>query len=71
MMRFKRTVSRRALSAKIAGAFWAVLFAGMTSYGTGLFDVAAKDNDVVTLRVCNWEEYIDLGDWDEEETIDL
>lgn len=25
----------------------------------------------VTLRVCNWEEYIDLGDWDEEETIDL
>ena len=28
------------------------------------------DADVV-LRVCNWEEYIDLGDWDEEETIDL
>ncbi len=25
----------------------------------------------VTLRVCNWEEYIDLGDWDEEETIGL
>lgn len=25
----------------------------------------------VTLRVCNWEEYIDLGGWDEEETIDL
>ena len=26
----------------------------------------------VTLRVCNWEEYIDLGDWDpDEETIDL
>ena len=29
---------------------------------------AAKE---VTLRVCNWEEYIDLGDWDKEETIDL
>ena len=29
---------------------------------------AAKE---VTLRVCNWEEYIDLGDWDEEEIIDL
>ncbi len=71
MMRFKRTVSRRALSAKIAGAFWAVMFAGMTSYGTGLFDVAAKDNDVVTLRVCNWEEYIDEGDWDDDETIEL
>ncbi len=25
----------------------------------------------VTLRVCNWEEYIDLGDWDEEDAIDL
>ncbi|MCR5160371.1 MAG: extracellular solute-binding protein [Lachnospiraceae bacterium] len=25
----------------------------------------------VVLRICNWEEYIDLGDWDEEETIDL
>ena len=25
----------------------------------------------VTLRICNWEEYIDLGGWDEEETIDL
>ena len=25
----------------------------------------------VTLRICSWEEYIDLGDWDEEETIDL
>lgn len=27
--------------------------------------------DEVTLRICSWEEYIDLGDWDEEETIDL
>ncbi len=25
----------------------------------------------VVLRVSNWEEYIDLGDWDEEETIEL
>lgn len=37
--------------------------------------VSAKDNKkdekTVTLRVCNWEEYIDEGDWDEEETIDL
>ncbi len=30
-----------------------------------------KDDDVLTLRICNWEEYIDEGDWDEEETIDL
>ena len=34
---------------------------------------AAEDAkpDKVVLRVCNWEEYIDLGDWDEEETIEL
>lgn len=27
--------------------------------------------ETVTLRVCNWEEYIDLGGWDEEERIEL
>ncbi len=32
--------------------------------------VEAKE-ETVTLRVCNWEEYIDLGDWDEDETIEL
>ena len=30
-----------------------------------------KDSDVITLKVCNWEEYIDMGDWDEEELIEL
>ena len=25
----------------------------------------------VTLRICNWEEYIDQGDWEEDEVIDL
>ena len=32
--------------------------------------VKAADDEIV-LRVCNWEEYIDLGDWDDEEVIDL
>lgn len=27
--------------------------------------------DEIVLRVCNWEEYIDLGDWGEDEVIDL
>lgn len=36
----------------------------------GLNQVMAKE-DVITLRVCNWEEYIDLGDWDCEELIVL
>lgn len=32
---------------------------------------AKQNNDTVILRVCNWEEYMDEGDWDEDETIDL
>ena len=32
--------------------------------------VQAKE-ETITLRVCNWEEYIDLGGWDEEERIEL
>lgn len=34
-------------------------------------NAAGKGDDVVTLRVCNWEEYIDLGDWDEDEAMEL
>lgn len=33
-------------------------------------EVQAAEEEVV-LRVCNWEEYIDEGDWDEDEVIDL
>lgn len=29
------------------------------------------DKDVIVLRISNWEEYIDEGDWDEEELIEL
>lgn len=35
------------------------------------FTGCADAEDVVTLRVCSWEEYIDLGCWDEEEAIKL
>ena len=31
----------------------------------------AADNDTITLRICNWEEYIDEGGWNADETIDL
>ncbi len=31
----------------------------------------SADDDAIVLRISNWEEYIDLGGWDEEETIDL
>ncbi len=42
------------------------------SFNMGLLEdtVFAKD-DVIKLSICNWEEYIDLGDWDEEEAIYL
>jgi len=33
--------------------------------------VSAADNSEITLKICNWEEYIDEGGWDESETIDL
>lgn len=31
----------------------------------------ADEDDVIVLRVCSWEEYIDEGGWSEDETIDL
>ncbi|MEE1113688.1 MAG: spermidine/putrescine ABC transporter substrate-binding protein, partial [Eubacterium sp.] len=37
-------------------------------------EVAASsenDKDTIKLRICNWEEYIDTGDWGEDEAIDL
>lgn len=38
-----------------------------------LFSLAGcgEENDKVKLRVSSWEEYIDLGGWDEDEVIDL
>lgn len=51
---------------KISASFLAV----STLSGMVRLDSQAKD-DVIRLRVCNWEEYIDLGDWDEDETIEL
>ncbi len=30
-----------------------------------------KEEDVIVLRVSNWEEYIDEGDWEEEDAIEL
>ncbi len=39
--------------------------------GAALVEALASEGAEITLRVCNWEEYIDLGDWDEDEVIDL
>ena len=38
---------------------------------SGPAEQASGRSAPIILRVCNWEEYIDLGDWDEDEVIDL
>ena len=69
-----------ALSGRIRTALCALALAGACAGGAigGALiagplqaEAADKENKPIILRVCNWEEYIDLGDWDEEETIEL
>lgn len=36
-----------------------------------IFTSCADSDDAVVLRVCNWEEYIDEGGWEDDETIEL
>jgi spermidine/putrescine transport system substrate-binding protein len=51
------------LGATSAGAFFS---------GENAKEAQAASEKPIVLRVCNWEEYMDLGEWDpEEETIDL
>lgn len=47
-----------------------ICITGMVCAGLPPVTAQAAD-DVITLKICNWEEYIDEGDWDESETIDL
>ena len=65
------STERRIPAFRIAAA----LAAGLLAVSAGALPVSAGEGEdkekTVTLRVSNWEEYIDLGDWDEEETIDL
>lgn len=42
-------------------------FSAISLWGCG----SEETGDEIVLRVSNWEEYIDLGDWDEEDTIEL
>lgn len=45
----------------------AVAASSFCMYGCAADEQSTK----VTLRVANWEEYIDLGEWDDEEMIDI
>ena len=68
---------KRTVSAAVAALLTIVFIAGApaSTQGTlppaGNLCVSAQASETITLRVSNWEEYIDLGDWDEEETIEL
>ena len=59
------------------GVFYKRALAGILAgiIAVGAFPVQAfsakKKEEVIKLRVCNWEEYIDFGDWDEGDKIDL
>lgn len=61
MSKKKRRMMAAGLAASLAASVIAPPYAAR---------VAAAQTDVV-LRICNWEEYIDEGGWDEEERIDL
>lgn len=61
---------KRFLSLFMTSLLGVTFFASAMSTKVSASDLPI-DQGTVTLRVCNWEEYIDEGDWDEEETIDL
>ncbi|MGN0805652.1 MAG: extracellular solute-binding protein [Candidatus Coproplasma sp.] len=48
-----------------------VLAASTVALSAFSFAACANQEDTLTLRVSNWEEYIDLGDWDDDELIDI
>ena len=71
---FRRPASAvlRSIGAAAAAAAIAITAAAGAVCAAPLeVQAAGEDKPDVVLRVCNWEEYIDLGDWDEEETIEL
>ncbi|MBQ2200935.1 MAG: ABC transporter permease subunit, partial [Clostridia bacterium] len=63
---------RRGRKGKAAAGTAAVLALAFTlgSMAAAPAPVYADDN-VTVIRVANWEEYIDLGDWDDDELIEL
>ena len=57
------------MKSRVIAAF--VLIAGLIITDFCPASAAADAPKTVTLRICNWEEYIDQGDWGEDEVIDL
>ena len=57
------------MKARIVTAAFLITSVIMTNFIPA--SAAAEADKPVVLRVCNWEEYIDQGDWDDDEVIDL
>ena len=74
----RKTVNRKKITGfyRILGIIMPIIFlslillASFPALDMNGMQAGAEDN-VVVLRICNWEEYIDEGDWGEEEVIDL
>ena len=60
-------MNKRISAAAMAAVMGASVVSAIPVQATG----GQTENDTIVLRVCNWEEYIDLGDWDEEERMEL
>ena len=69
MRKFNRVTSARAAALMLAAVMGTAAAAGPVPVFAGA--APETDKKEIVLRVCNWEEYIDLGDWDEEELIEL
>ena len=59
---------------KIMFRIISLCLAGLMAVGmfsADITNVCAAEDEEIVLRVSNWEEYIDQGEWDEEEIIEL
>lgn len=69
-MRFSHITSKRKGLLNISVSVVSLLITATCSFSPCSTYAENKD-DVVILRVCNWEEYIDEGGWDEDSAIEL
>lgn len=67
-MKYKRL---KAISRMMAVLMIIAILASLLAVPTAKKVTSLAKDDVITLRICNWEEYIDLGEWEEDERIEL
>ena len=60
-------MNKRISAAAMAAVMGATAVSAIPVQATG----SQTENDTIVLRVCNWEEYIDEGGWEDDEVIDL